>query len=262
MNVSFEKWKHWNAVTCTVGQNTMVIGISAGPRILALRYNDGGNILYEDHTGFGVGAWQMHGGHRFTIAPENDDSYHPDNDPCEVTIEDTAIHITAKQRLNGLALSLVINASPQGGFYVDHLLVNKGSTDWEGALWAITCIPRSHVLSGSCTTNTISFWPGTDASKWKHADGRVTVEDGYFRGKAGWYSAAPELTAISHEGRLTITSPDKTVPELCVDNGSNVEMFVCAGWAELETLSKKYIVKPGGSVAHRQHWQFITRERY
>ena len=62
MNVSFEKWKDWNAVTCTVGQNTMVIGISAGPRILALRYNDGENILYEDHTGFGAGAWQMHGG--------------------------------------------------------------------------------------------------------------------------------------------------------------------------------------------------------
>ncbi len=262
MNVSFEKWKDWDAITCTVGQNTMVIGISAGPRILSLCCNGGESILYEDHTDFGVGAWRMYGGHRFTIAPENDDSYEPDNEPCEVTIEDKAIHVTARQRSNGLALSLVISESPQGGFYIDHVLLNNGSADWEGALWAITCVQRSHILSGSCTTNAINFWPGTDAVKWKRSDGRVTVEDGDFRGKAGWYSAAPELTAVSNEGKFIITSPDTTVRELCVDNGSNVEIFVCAGWAELETLSEKYIVTPGGSVAHRQHWQCITREHH
>ncbi|MBX2923780.1 MAG: hypothetical protein KF746_16370 [Chitinophagaceae bacterium] len=262
MNVSFEKWKGWDAVKCTSGQHTVVIGTSAGPRILSLRCNGGENLLYEDHTDFGVGAWRMYGGHRFTIAPENDDSYYPDNEPCEVTMEDTAIHITAQQRSNGLMLSLVISESPEGGFYIDHVLVNGGSSDWSGALWAITCVLRSHILTGSCQTKAINFWPGTDASKWKQADGKIGVENGDFRGKAGWYSAAPELSAVSTKGKFTITSPDKTVPELCVDNGSNVEIFVCAGWAELETLSEKYIVAQGGSVVHRQRWQFITREHY
>lgn len=262
MNVRFEKWKDWDAVKCTAGQHTMVIGISAGPRILSFGCDGGENMLYEDQTGFGVGAWRMYGGHRFTIAPEGEDSYEPDNAPCEVAMEDKAIHVTARQRSNGLILSLVISESSQGGFCIDHVLLNNGSMDWEGALWAITCIPRFNVLSGSCKTKRINFWPGTDASRWKQSNGFITVDDGDFRGKAGWYSAAPGLMAIGRSGTFTITSPDQAAPELCVDNGSNVEVFVCAGWAELETLSEKYTIAPGGSATHRQHWQFITRENH
>ncbi len=255
MNVSFERWKHWDAIKCTAGRNTLVIGISAGPRILSFSCDGGENMLYEDHTDFGIGTWRMHGGHRFTIAPERDESYEPDNESCEVTIEDKAIHVTAGQRSNGLILSLAICESLQGGFYIDHVLLNNGSMDWEGALWAISCVPRASSLFASCNTGNINFWPGTDISKWKRSDGQLTVAGGDFKGKAGWYSAAPELTAIGRAGKFTVTSPDKTIPGLCVDNGSNVEVFVCAGWAELETLSEKYILAPGDSATHRQHWQ-------
>lgn len=255
MNVSFIKWKSWDAVKCTIGQNVLVIGVSAGPRILSLSYNNGENILYEDHTGFCVGEWLMHGGHRFTIAPENEDSYYPDNEPCNVKLENSALHIAAARRLNGLVLSLVISESPEEGFYIDHVLVNGGSMDWVGALWAITCVPRSHLLTGSCETKEIHFWPGTDASKWKQAHGKVGVEYGNFRGKGGWYSASPKLMAIAQHVAFTISSPVTPAPECCVDNNSNVEIFVCSDWAELETLSEKFLVAPGDTVFHRQRWQ-------
>ncbi|MFT3750727.1 MAG: hypothetical protein QM768_20615 [Agriterribacter sp.] len=256
MNVSFEKWKNWDAAKCSVEQNDLIIGISAGPRILSLTHNSGKNILYEDNTNFSVGEWKMYGGHRFTIAPENEDSYFPDNYPCEVKLADTALHIFAKQRPNGLVLSLSISESPKGGFYIDHTLFNNGSVNWQGALWAITCVPRSQLLRGTCKTNEFVFWPGTDASKWKQADGKLGVEHGDFRGKVGWYSAAPELNAIGQQGEFTISSTGASAPELCVDNGSNAEIFVCADYAELETLSEKLLVVPGGSISHRQHWQF------
>lgn len=255
MNVSFERWKNRDAVQCITGENALTIGIATGPRILSFTHNGGENILYEDHTGFSVGAWYMYGGHRFTTAPENEESYYPDNDPCEVKLEGSSVRISAKQRPNGLALSLVINESSQGGFYIDHVLLNTGVTEWEGALWAITCVPRSCKLSGSCESKAINFWPGTDASKWKLADGKVSVEDGDFRGKAGWFCVSPGLTATNRRGEFTIISTDIAAPELCVDNGSNTEIFVCSGWAELETLSEKFLVPPGGSVSHRQHWQ-------
>jgi hypothetical protein len=158
-----------------------------------------------------------------------------------------------------LVLSLVISEASQGGFYIDHVLFNAGVREWEGALWAITGVPRSCKLSGFCTTKAINFWPGTDASKWKLDDGKIKVEDGNFRGKAGWHSVSPELTAISQQGKFTVSSPDITTAELCVDKGSNTEIFVCPGWAELETLSERFLVAPGGSVTHRQHWQFKSR---
>jgi hypothetical protein len=254
MNVSFVQWKDWNAVKCVAGENTLIAGISAGPRILSFSYDGGENMLYEDHTGFRVGEWRMYGGHRVTIAPESDASYYPDNEPCEITMADAAIHIAAKQRSNGLVLSLVISESLQG-FCIDHVLVNGGTLDWEGALWAITCVPRAHVLFGMCETSRINFWPGTDASKWKQADGRISVDDGAFRGKTGWYAASPELVAISPQGQLTISSPCISAPGLCVDNGSNTEIFVCPYYAELETLGEKLLVAPGSTIVHRQYWQ-------
>ena len=256
MNVSFEKWKNWDAVKCSVMQSELIIGISAGPRILSFTYNKGKNILYEDNTGFSVGEWLMYGGHRFTIAPETDDSYYPDNDSCEVKFEDSRLHVFAKKRFNGLLLSMFISESLQGGFYIDHVLLNNGSFNWQGALWAITCVPRSHALIGLCETKEVNFWPGTDASKWRQANNRMMVADGNFRGKAGWYSAAPRLKAISQQGEFTISSPVISNPELCVDNNSNTEIFVCADWAELETLSEMVVITPGSSVVHRQHWQF------
>lgn len=256
MKVSVEKWKNWNAVKCIAGGNVLIAGISAGPRILSFSCDGGENILYEDHTDFKVGNWRMYGGHRFTLAPENEDSYYPDNEPCEIRVDNSMLHISAKRRLNGLALSMVISEAPGEGFYIDHILLNGGSNDWVGALWAITCIPRSHVVVGSCETKKINFWTGTDSSKWKQAEGKMKVEDGDFRGKAGWYSATPELNATGEQGAFTISSPGISTPELCVDNNSNVEIFVCANWTELETLSQKFLVTPGGSVSHRQHWQF------
>ena len=256
MNVKFVKWKNWDAVQCSAGKADLIIGISAGPRILSFTYDSGENILYEDYTGFNVGEWRIYGGHRFTIAPENDDSYYPDNDQCEVIIGDTALHISAKQRLNGLLLSLVISELPEGCFTIDHVLLNNGSTSWQGALWAITCVPRSDVLIASCQAKKIHFWPGTDASKWKQVDGNVYVENGNFRGKAGWYNAAPDFKAINQQGEFQVSSADTAVPERCVDNGCNAEMFVCGDWAELETLSENFLVEPGGSVSHKQQWRF------
>lgn len=258
MKVSFEKWKGWDAVKCVAGKNILTAGISAGPRILSFTHNGGENILYEDQTDFRVGEWLMYGGHRFTIAPENDDSYFPDNEPCEVSIADSAVHISAKQQPNGLRLSLVISASPYGDFCIDHLLLNEGRADWQGALWAITCIPRSHIVSGLCQTANIHFWPGTDRLKWKQAKGRITVDDGDFRGKAGWYSASPELEATSPEGRFIIKSQAASDPAVYVDNGSNVEIFVCQHHAELETLSEEHLVTHGSSVVHRQYWQYTA----
>lgn len=254
MNISFEKWKGWDCVKCSDGQNDLIIGISAGPRILSFFHNNLGNILYEDDTNFTVGEWRMHGGHRFTIAPETENSYYPDNDQCEVKLANDALHIIAKQRPDGLLLALYISESPEGGFYIDHVLSNNGINNWQGALWAVTCVPRSQSLSGLCETQELNFWPGTDASNWNLGNGEIVVKSGDFRGKAGWYSIFPELKARGLHVEFTIKSTDMSAKELCVDNGSNAEIFVCAHWAELETLSECFSIAPGTSASHRQHW--------
>ncbi|MGN6618990.1 MAG: hypothetical protein ACTHJ5_17575, partial [Ilyomonas sp.] len=161
-----------------------------------------------------------------------------------------------KQRLNGIRLSITISMSAKKeGFDILHTLENDGSANWEGALWAITCVPRSAQLFALCDTSALYFWPGTDTSNWENASEQLTVKPGPFRGKIGWYSKFPELKAIQQQSVFIITNPDLSNPDLCIDNGSNTEIFVCADYAELETLSEKLVVAPRESIHHLQYWR-------
>lgn len=256
MNFTFIKWKNWDAVKCSVNQYELIAGISAGPRILSVSHEGGKNLLYEDDTDFRVGEWRIYGGHRFTVAPENEDSYYPDNEPCDVKVIDSKLHISAKQRPNGIRLSIEISKASGGdGFEIQHILENNGREEWSGALWAITCVPRSAQLLAACTTENIHYWPGTDPAQWQQVNKQMTVKAGAFRGKAGWHSEHPLLTAVQQQGTLVIDSAGLSIAEACADNGCNTEVFVCADFAELETLSERVFVAAGESACHVQRWR-------
>ncbi|GEP97550.1 hypothetical protein [Chitinophaga cymbidii] len=269
MNISAVRWNGWDAVRCSTDTCELIAGISAGPRILSLRYRGGDNLLYVDDKDFRVGDWRIYGGHRFTTAPENDASYFPDNAPCKVTISDAALKITAPQRPDGIRLSLIITAGEEG-FDIEHVLAYHGAEVWEGALWAITCVPRSALLEAgrlahssllaqdACIAEAVHFWPGTDPGNWEFTGGRVNIKAGDFRAKAGWYMEHPELSAIQPAGALSIKSPAAPPADVHVDNGCNVEVFVCADFTELETLSCKLSVQPGASARHYQQWRLSS----
>ena len=256
MKFTKKKWNDWEVVKCETGSLEMLIGISAGPRIVSVGQAGGTNLLYKDSTNFQVGDWRIYGGHRLTIAPENADSYYPDNDPCEVEIENSILKVSSKQRSSGIRLSMVVseNAAPGTGFTIKHVIENNGKGDWSGALWAITCVPRSSIISAFCEVPDLHFWPGTDPSNWQQANNHVTIKPGNYRGKAGWYNNHVLLTSKLQEGSLKICSLQASAPN-SFDKSSNVEIFVCPAFVELETLSGDLIVHPGQSASHLQQWQ-------
>jgi len=71
MKATFHTWKNRETVKIISGDAELIVGISAGPRILSLHFAGGENLLFQDTTNFKVGDWCLYGGHRFTIAPEN-----------------------------------------------------------------------------------------------------------------------------------------------------------------------------------------------
>src|SRR6185503_19966844 len=122
----------------------MIVGVSAGPRILSLRRDTGPNLLYHDTTDFRVGDWRLHGGHRFTIAPEGAETYAPDNAPCVVETREQELRVAAHPGRNGNRCVLVISAATDGaGFDLRHVLEDQGERPWRGALWGITCVPHA-----------------------------------------------------------------------------------------------------------------------
>lgn len=242
-----------DTIKCHAGDTEMIIGISAGPRILSLRHNGGENLLYIDHTDFKVGEWKMYGGHRFTIAPETAASYYPDNTPCEVLTTATGVCIKAPQRPDGIRLSLMITAAETDGFNIQHILENNGTENWNGALWGITCVPRTADILASCIKAKVNYRPGTDPENWGLTADHISPAPGDHRSKVGWYEERGWLAAIQPAGKLIIRNKDHSIEK----HNNNLEIFVCKDYAELETLGPQQTVTPGSSTEHLQHWHIF-----
>ena len=89
MKIERVEYRDWpEAYRCTAGPVELVIVTAIGPRILSLRLDGGTNLLFEDDTDFGVGAWRLYGGHRFATAPESarQAAVRPRPSPCNPTL--------------------------------------------------------------------------------------------------------------------------------------------------------------------------------
>ena len=253
MIVTSVHWHQHKAIRMVHERCELIITTSVGPRIVYLTYNNSDNILYDDHTGFGVKEWLLYGGHRFTTAPESGDSYFPDNSPCVVNTANDKLKITAPVRPDQLQLSIEISGEING-FKINHILENRSGLAWSGALWAITCIPRQAYVVASCSTDNIHYWPGTDNSNWFVRDDLMHIKSGNFRGKTGWYQPQGWLGATMNHTNLIISQTEFASEAECVDNGCNLEMFACKDWIEIETLSKRVTLLPGQQSQHLQQW--------
>jgi len=142
MKIERVKYRVWpEAYRCTVGLAELVVVTAIGPRILSLRLDGGTNVLFEDETDFGVGAWRLYGGHRFATAPESAATYTPDNTPCDAQVSSGRLRIMQSQDANGLQKILTIGPGlPTPGFEIVHELANRGRRGWQGAPWACTCV--------------------------------------------------------------------------------------------------------------------------
>lgn len=250
----------WSAAyRCTVGACEMIVVADIGPRILSLRQRGGPNLLHEDATGFSVGDWRLYGGHRFTVAPEGSQSYTPDNHPCSVEVRGPAICFAGLVGANGLRRMLVIGPSANGrGFEIGHRLENHGDGTWRGALWAITCVRHEGLIHGACHSQRVRFWPDAERAHWHVASGQVLITPNGSRSKGGWYSRSAWVASAQAHATLVIEAASAPLLRRCVDGGCNVEVFTCADYVELETLSGEVALAPGERAWHRQSWHVLA----
>jgi hypothetical protein len=259
------EYRGWpEAYRCTAGPAELIVVTTIGPRILSLRIDGGENLLYEDTTGFKVGAWRLYGGHRLATAPESKTSYTPDNERCLASIEGNRLLI--RQQLNGgVQRGLEIGPEPdRSGFRLRHVLWNSGSAPWHGAAWAITCVrPEGRVvLPGS--GGKVRFWAHpreryADASsaQWLGADGHFVVEPNGEKGKMGLDSERGWLALVRPDLTFIIRGPALLPEAAYPDGGCNVEVYTCSGYLELETLGPLRTLLPGQELSHLERWQVV-----
>ena len=298
MKIERVEYRGWpEAYRCTVGPVELVVVTAIGPRILSLRLDGGANVLFEDETDFGVGAWRLYGGHRFATAPESAATYSPDNTPCDARVSNGRLLITPPPDASGLQRTWTIGPDgPTPGFEIVHALANRGRGTWHGAPWACTCvkpdgqvlIPRpapNHRQRGGLDplnpfaseigtpvgqVNLVTdpegarYWTMTGANyasptspQWGWAADHFVIRPPLAKGKVG---------LLSPEGCLALVRPDLTFLIRAADveprrnyphGGCNVEVFTSARYVELETLGPLTTLEPGQRLVHRELWQLV-----
>lgn len=258
MNIDRIRWNDWDAVRCSTRDAELIIGVSAGPRLLSLRRRGSGNLLHLDTTDLRVGEWRLYGGHRFTVAPEGPLSYAPDNAPCDARISDQALRVTAPVNATGLRRALTVSLANDGvGFDLGHHLENLGAEPWTGAIWAITCVPSSGRVVAPRGPGGVRFWPGTDCTPWNIGPEVITVQADGRRGKAGWHSNPAWFASLQPDATFVIHAPRTPPRDACEDDGCNLEVFTGPDYVELETLGPRITLPRGSGARHLQRWRLL-----
>lgn len=253
-----------------------------GPRLIRLASVNGENMLYEDiersffassslmdEVYYPGACWQIYGGHRVWLSPENmPKTYYPDNEPVRVEELENGFRLTApKQQYNEIQFSLVITMSEQENrLWVRHECTNYSAQDKRFAIWALTAFSDNalqiveipHRNTGVFANRCIPLWPGSDMR-----DERVYWGSRFITLRHSRIADSPfkfaindvESGAVLCNGNLLKKRFTRDPYGEYPDFGSNWESYTCKDFLECESLSKLFYCGTGETVSYTEEWE-------
>lgn len=275
------EWGGWpNCYRMTNGEVELIVTSDIGPRIMRYGFVGGQNLLkvYDAQSGqSGESKWQLRGGHRLWVAPEDwVQTYAPDNVPAEIAIDGEVLTATSPiEPSTGLRKQISVRLAGTGtDVEVVHRLQNTLPFAIRIAVWAVTmfpehCIgitgfpprrPHAEVLAPS---NPLIMWAFTDLR-----DPRWTFLEKYLVLRQD--PAQKAHTKLGHFNRdtwgacllnneLFFKRYSATSPGLYPDMGCSFEAFTCSAMLELETLGPITTVEPGQWLEHVENWALYRK---
>jgi hypothetical protein len=264
----FRGWRE--AYRLRLGEAEMMVVTEVGPRVLSLSVGDGPNLLFVDEETVGQGqgdaAWHIYGGHRLWVAPETEDTYAPDNGPCEVEVLDGRLAVTAPVTPRTKLQKRLAFTAQGGRFVIEHGVLNTGGTLYPGAAWALTCVVPSGVVvfpwgqGGAWDLKKIVYWnrwmdhrSDVSSRQWQPGPDLFAVVPTGEEGKVGTHS--PESwVALCREDGTFVKSYDWVSGARYPDEDSSLQVYTCEQFIEMETLSPLAVFYPGTEIVHRETW--------
>ena len=278
MPVSIEKipWRGWpNCYLISNGEADLIVTADIGPRIMSYGFTGSQNFfkVFEDQQGkSGEPDWQMRGGHRVWLAPEDARlTYAPDNDPVEIEVFNGVLKATQPiEPLTGLRKQLVVRLAETGTqVEVVHRIQNTRSETPEVSTWALTMLtpggtaitgfpPRASHADVLAPSNPLVMWAFTNLSdpRWTFLEKYLILRQdpanpvhnklGHFNEDTwGAYLLGSELFL-----KWYAADPSQRYP----DFGCSCEFFVSDVMLEIETLSPLTRLEPQAWVEHTEYW--------
>jgi hypothetical protein len=150
MKFTTTKFFEHDAVELITKQMKIVVVTDVGPRIAFFGKAEGENLLFWDEQNISRNAWKLRGGHRVWVArpgaDEAEETYLPDNAPCEVKIEDNFLTVMgAIDPVLKIQRGIKIEILADNKLAVDNIVINHSNMLYSGSVWALTCTnPKPH----------------------------------------------------------------------------------------------------------------------
>ena len=266
----------------------LYVTIDLGPRIIKfnlkgkqnMMFNDDKRKIYHDEPNlkemFGKDArWDIYGGHRFWISPEkHPETYYPDNSPVDYTVEGNVFTFYAqKQIFTGWQETMKITVSEtEAKADIKHILTNMSDRTQTASIWGLNVTDKGGVAfvkqadynTGLLANRTLMLWPYN-----KMTDKRFCMDDEYISLKQETSAVLPFKIGVNNTYGTAVCFNHGTAFRITYshidgaeypDNGCSCELYSCADFLEVETLSPLYTLAPGQSCEHDEHWELFDTD--
>jgi hypothetical protein len=283
--VEYRGWK--NNLKLSNGHAELVVTLDVGPRVIAYQLPGGLNVMknYDAMMG-GVGEpeWQIRGGHRFWLAPEDlTRTYFADNRPVkwEQTGPAAARFTPPPETEYGVQKVMELKLA-DGGTRVDVTLTvtNVGTAPTDLAPWGPTVmapggvevipLPKKfnhpgHVSNAKSPADygpnqELILWPYFDFAdtRWRFGARYILLRQDVNKGptkiglahREGW-------VGYVNSGTLFVKRFDYRDGAVYPDRGTRYQTFSNEDMLEMETCGELVTLKPGGSASLVESWELF-----
>jgi hypothetical protein len=281
--VEYRGWK--NNLRLSNGQAEIIVTLDVGPRVISYRLLGGFNVMKNYDAmmgGTGEPEWQIRGGHRFWLAPEDlTRTYYPDNRPVAYEpLGLSAARFTPPPELEyGVQKQMELHLAAQGSAVDVRLKVtNIGNQPTELAPWGPTVLApggleiiplppkRNHPGHVRNAKSPADFGPNQELILWPYfdfTDTRWTFGSRYLflrqdvtRGptkiglahRMGW-------VAYLNSGTLFVKRFDYREGAVYPDWGTRYQTFSNEDMLEMETVGELVTLEPGQSAELVETWE-------
>jgi hypothetical protein len=286
--VDVVEYRGWtNNLRLSNGAAELIVTLDVGPRVICYRLPDGFNVLknYDAHMGgTGEAEWQLRGGHRFWLAPEDlTRTYFPDNRP--VTYEalgPTAARIVAPPEDEyGVQKTMELRLGSKGTrVEVTLRVTNTGNKPTDLAPWGPTVMapggmeiiplpPKApHPGHPKNARSPADYGPNQELILWPYfdfADTRWTFGSRYIFLRQD-VNKGPTKIGLAHRmgwvaylnsGVLFVKRFDYREGAVYPDRGTRYQTFSYQEMLEMETCGELVTLPPGKSAELVESWELF-----
>jgi hypothetical protein len=281
--VEYRGWK--NNLLLSNGDVELIVTLDVGPRVISYRLPGGVNVMknYDSQMGgTGEAEWQIRGGHRFWLAPEDlTRTYFPDNRP--VKYEEIGAHaariIAPPVEEYGVQKTMELRLGSKGT-RVDVVLkaTNTGKQPTELAPWGPTVLApggveiiplppkKPHPLHPRNAKSPADYAPNQELILWPYfdfADTRWTFGSRYIFLRQD-VNKGPTKIGLAHRmgwvaylnsGVLFVKRFDYREGAVYPDRGTRYQTFSYQEMLEMETVGELVTLQPGESADLKESWE-------